>query len=187
MSSVSDIEKSLRVAEDELDLFAANERITQQQLNALHQDLSHINDQESQEIARIRQPFEQTEIKFTSQQKDFERAREKFDQAEAEFRKQQTKFAQVEVEHNTGRNKARQATDAAVKKFTSTRNKIEREIEQKEREQKEMTARRTNASRDVALYRRRYDDARKQEIEKLRQSAANTNATLNQSRYGSYR
>ncbi len=187
MSSVSDIEKNLRNAEDQLDLFNDNERITQQQLQALHQKLNQVNDSEDQEMQRIRQPFEQADTKFAAQQKEFERARDKFTQAEAEFRKLQEKFTQTEAEHNAGRNKARQTTDTVVKKFMAERARIEREIEAKEREQREMAARRTNASRDVALLRRRYDDARQKEMAELRRNTANSNHAPSQSRYGTYR
>ncbi len=175
MGNIQDIERSLATAEHEQGLYSDNERIIAQQLADLRRKSSSLDQAEDAEMSRLAQPLQRGEGDIEAERKTYERAREKFAQAEAEFRKVEEKFRRSSDDFEKTRNDARRTTDLVVKKYQTERAKIELEMQRKEREGREASARRINAERNVTLLRKRLEDARRLEIENLKRSAANSN------------
>ncbi len=176
MSSVSDIQKSLTDAEHQQSLYADNQRIVAQQLTALRTELNRLlNDQQAQ-ITRVSQPITRGEQELEAAKKEYERAREKFAAAEAEFKKAQMRFDRDQAEFAKDKSVTLRSVEGTEKKFAQERARIEREIDRKEQEERAYTMKAENARRDTDILRRRLEDARRQEMDQLRRSAANSNS-----------
>lgn len=187
MNNISDIERNLNDAEHQQGLYSDNERIIANQITVLRQRLNQVNQEEQQEMTRLRQPLERTEGDLDTEKKTLERAHDKFAAAQAEYKKIEDRYKQFEAEYLKDRNDARRRTDVVVKQFQTERRKIETAIEQKEREEAQARANRINAERTTTLMRKRLEDARRQELDQLQRRTANSNHAPRGAHYGTYR
>lgn len=170
------IQQLLDTARREFDLHNDNVHTLSAQVTALNQELRNEEQKATEETRRIEKPhdvanknFEEKESHYAQARTEFDKARAELDNAQKEFNKAQEKFQKTQKdydkanqEHSGHERDFRSSTDKILSAVEFKRRRLEREIEQKQREARTEQVKAANARRDIEIFSKQLNESRRQ-------------------------